>query len=71
MKIVLIKFLCEKNKILSKFVNNINSKNYINCIKSLKSYIIFCFEWPCILKNLLSLAPIGILGYYLIKITTK
>ena len=38
-----LKPLCDKNKIPSKFINNINSKDSYDWIKSLSPDIIFCF----------------------------
>tara|TARA_A100001015_G_C14854974_1_gene657990 strand:+ start:634 stop:1041 length:408 start_codon:yes stop_codon:yes gene_type:complete len=57
--------LCKKNKIPFKIVNDINSKNSYFWIKSLMPDIIFCFGWSNLLKkNLLNLAPLGVLGYH-------
>ena len=57
--------LCEKNKIPYKYVDNINSKDNYNWIKSLNPDIIFCFGWSNLLKkNILTLAPMGVLGFH-------
>ncbi len=57
--------LCEKNKIPYKYVDNVNSKNNCNWIKSLNPDIIFCFGWSNLLKkNILTLAPMGVLGFH-------
>ncbi len=57
--------LCEKNKIPFKFVNDINSKDNYNWINSLNPDIIFCFGWSNILKKeILTLAPMGVLGFH-------
>ncbi len=57
--------LCEKNKIPYKYVDNINSKDNYNWIKSLSPDIIFCFGWSNLLKkNILRLAPMGVLGFH-------
>ena len=57
--------LCEKNKIPFKLVDNINSKENYNWIKSLNPDIIFCFGWSNILKKeILTLAPMGVLGFH-------
>ena len=57
--------ICKKNKIPVKIVNDINSKNSCFWIKSLMPDIIFCFGWSNLLKkNLLNLAPLGVLGYH-------
>jgi len=57
--------LCEKNKIPIKFVNEINSIDNYNWIKSLNPDIIFCFGWSSLLKKeILTLAPMGVLGFH-------
>ena len=57
--------LCEKNKIPFKLVNDINSKDNYNWIKSLNPDIIFCFGWSNLLKkNILTLTPMGVLGFH-------
>lgn len=61
--------LCKKNKIPINFVNEINSMDNCNWIKSLNPEIIFCFGWSHILKkNILSLAPMGVLGFHPTKL---
>ena len=57
--------LCEKNKIPFKLVDDINSMDNYNWIKSLNPDIIFCFGWSYILKKeILTLAPMGVLGFH-------
>ena len=57
--------LCEKNKIPFKLVNDVNSKDNYNWIKSLNPDIIFCFGWSNLLKkNILTLTPMGVLGFH-------
>lgn len=57
--------LCELNKIPFKHVEDINSNDCCDWIKSLNPDIIFCFGWSNLLKkNILSLAPMGVLGYH-------
>ncbi len=57
--------LCEKNKIPFKLVNDINSKDSYNWIKSFDPDIIFCFGWSNLLnKDILTLAPMGVLGFH-------
>ena len=57
--------LCKKNKIPFKLVNDVNSKDNYNWIKSLNPDIIFCFGWSNILKkDILILAPMGVLGFH-------
>lgn len=60
-----LKPLCKKKKIPIKFVKNINSKNNYDWIKSLNPDIIFCFGWSSLLKKkLLTLPPMGVLGFH-------
>ena len=57
--------LCKKNKIPFKLVNDVNSKDNYNWIKSLNPDIIFCFGWSNILKkDILILSPMGVLGFH-------
>ena len=57
--------LCEKNKIPFKLVNDVNSKDNYNWVKSLNPDIIFCFGWSNLLKkNILTLTPMGVLGFH-------
>lgn len=61
--------LCKKYKIPIKLVNDINSIENYNWIKSLKPDIIFCFGWSNILKKrFLTLAPMGVLGFHPAKL---
>jgi methionyl-tRNA formyltransferase len=54
-----------KKNIPFKYVNDINHPNNINWIKQLNPDIVFCFGWSSLLKKeLLSLAPKGVLGYH-------
>ena len=54
-----------KKQIPYKYVDNINSKDNYNWIKSLSPDIIFCFGWSNLLKkNILRLAPMGVLGFH-------
>ena len=43
--------LCKKKKIPTKIVNDINSKQNFDWIKSLNPDIIFCFGWSILLKK--------------------
>ncbi|WP_059434046.1 formyltransferase family protein [Campylobacter hyointestinalis] len=55
--------LCNANKIPYKYVDDINSNENIEWIKSLKPDIIFCFGWSSLIKKeLLNLCPI--VGYH-------
>ena len=57
--------LCRENNIPVKYINNINSGESINWIKSLVPDVIFCFGWSRLLKSeLLNLAPMGVVGYH-------
>ena len=57
--------LCEKNKIPYKFTDNVNSKDNCDWIKSFNPDIIFCFGWSNLLKkNILTLTPMGVLGFH-------
>lgn len=61
--------ICKENKIPVNFVEDINSKESINWIKDLNPDIIFCFGWSSLIKNeLLSLAPMGVVGYHPAKL---
>ncbi len=60
-----LKPLCDKQEIPFKFVNDINSSETYNWIKSINPDIIFCFGWSNILKkDILRLAPMGTLGFH-------
>ena len=57
--------ICEENSIIYKFIEDINSKKNINWIKNLNPDIIFCFGWSYLIKKeLLVLAPMGVIGYH-------
>lgn len=61
--------ICLKNNIKYKYVENINSKETITWISSLKPDIIFCFGWSTLIKKeLLNLAPMGVVGYHPAKL---
>lgn len=61
--------ICKENKIPVNFIEDINSKESINWIKDLNPDIIFCFGWSSLIKNeLLSLAPMGVVGYHPAKL---
>lgn len=60
-----LKPLCKKNKIPIKYVEDVNSENNYNWIKSLNPDIIFCFGWSSILKKkLINIPPMGVLGFH-------
>lgn len=57
--------LCEKNNISYRHVENINSVENVNWIKSLNPDIIFCFGWSNLIKKeLLNLTPMGVIGFH-------
>ena len=57
--------LCNKNSILIKYLEDINSAENLNWINNLNPDIIFCFGWSSLIKKeLLSLASMGIVGYH-------
>lgn len=61
--------ICKENKVPYKFTDDINSKDNIAWIKSLSPDIIFCFGWSNLLNSeLLTLAPMGVLGYHPAKL---
>ncbi len=61
--------ICEKNNIPYKFIDNINSKENIEWIKSLSPDIIFCFGWSSLIKKeLLNLTAMGIVGFHPAKL---
>ena len=61
--------LCNKNKIPFRFVENINAKDNVDWIKSLDPDIVFCFGWSSLIKSeLLSVPPMGVLGYHPAKL---
>ena len=61
--------LCQENHIPFRYVKNINSKENIEWTSSLKPDIIFCFGWSSLMKKeLLTLAPMGVVGYHPAKL---
>ena len=57
--------ICNKNKIPLKYIDDINSIENINWIKSLNPDVIFCFGWSSLIKKeLLNLTKLGIVGYH-------
>lgn len=64
-----LKPICELNKIPFKYIKDINSNDSCNWIKSFNPDIIFCFGWSNLLrKNILTLAPMGVLGFHPTKL---
>ena len=61
--------ICKEKKIPFKFVKDVNSKQNIEWIKSLAPDIIFCFGWSSLIKReLLALAPAGVVGFHPAKL---
>ena len=57
--------LCKKADIPFKYVDDINSNENIDWIRSLSPDIIFCFGWSNLIKNdLLGLSKMGVVGYH-------
>ena len=57
--------LCIKHNIQVRYTTDINSDENISWIKTLAPDVIFCFGWSRLLKSkLLSLAPMGVVGYH-------
>ena len=60
-----LSILCRDAGIPCKYVEDINSTESINWIASRDPEIIFCFGWSALLKKqVLTLAPRGVLGYH-------
>lgn len=56
---------CEKSKIPYIYTEDINSDETINWIKTLYPDIVFCLGWSSLIKKeLLYLAPMGVIGYH-------
>jgi len=61
--------ICNEKAIPYKNTNDINSKENIEWIGSLKPDIIFCFGWSSLIKKeLLDLTPMGVIGYHPAKL---
>ncbi|WP_460168541.1 formyltransferase family protein [Campylobacter concisus] len=57
--------LCKKADIPFKYVDDINSNENIDWIRSLSPDIIFCFGWSNLIKkDLLNLPKMGVVGYH-------
>ena len=64
-----LKPLCSKHSIPFKYCNDINSEKTSAWIKAKKPDIIFCFGWSTLIKeNILSIPPMGVLGYHPTKL---
>ena len=61
--------ICNQNRIPLKNVSDINSNETVEWISSLNPDIIFCFGWSSLIKkDLLNLAPMGVVGYHPAKL---
>jgi methionyl-tRNA formyltransferase len=61
--------LCQENQIPYRLVTDINSRENLEWIGNLNPDIIFCFGWSSLIKKeLLELAPMGIVGYHPAKL---
>lgn len=57
--------LCKTNGIPYKYIKDINAPHTIEWIAGLKPDVIFCFGWSSLIKEqLLSLSPLGVVGYH-------
>jgi len=57
--------VCQRNEIPFQHVDDINSPATLAWIRERKPDVIFCFGWSFLLKQeLLSLAPLGVVGYH-------
>ena len=60
-----LKPICDINSIPCHYIDDINSKENIEWINQLSPDIVFCFGWSSLLKKeLLNLAPMGVIGYH-------
>jgi methionyl-tRNA formyltransferase len=64
-----LKPLCDIKEVPCLYVNDINSTKSIEWIKNLNPDVIFCFGWSSLIKkDLLAVAPMGIVGYHPAKL---
>ena len=64
-----LKPLCDVNTIPCLYVNDINSKESVGWIENLNPDVIFCFGWSSLIKkDILAVAPMGIVGYHPTKL---
>jgi len=61
--------LCISNGIPCLYVDDINSLDSIKWIKDLNPDVIFCFGWSSLIKKeILNIAPMGVVGYHPTKL---
>jgi len=64
-----LKPLCISNGIPCLYVDDINSLDSIKWIKDLNPDVIFCFGWSSLIKKeILNIAPMGVVGYHPTKL---
>ena len=64
-----LKSLCISNGIPCLYVDDINSLDSIKWIKDLNPDVIFCFGWSSLIKKeILNIAPMGVVGYHPTKL---
>ena len=64
-----LKPLCDANAVPCLYVDDINANDSVNWIKNLNPDVIFCFGWSSLVKkNILNIAPMGVIGYHPAKL---
>ena len=64
-----LKPLCDINEVPCLHVDDINSTKSVEWIKNLNPGVIFCFGWSSLIKkDILAVAPMGIVGYHPAKL---
>jgi len=64
-----LKPLCDINEVPCLHVGDINSTKSVEWIKNLKPDVIFCFGWSSLIKkDILAVAPMGVIGYHPAKL---
>jgi methionyl-tRNA formyltransferase len=64
-----LKPLCDINEVPCLYVDDINSPKSVEWIKNLNPDVIFCFGWSSLIKkDILAVAPMGIVGYHPAKL---
>jgi len=64
-----LKPLCDINEVPCLYVDDINSTKSVEWIKNLNPDVIFCFGWSSLIKkDILAVAPMGIVGYHPAKL---
>jgi len=64
-----LKPLCDINEVPCLHVDDINSTKSVEWIKNLNPDVIFCFGWSSLIKkDILAIAPMGIIGYHPAKL---